>query len=127
MGTRSRATEVLQLIHGNLARPMPVESIGRRKYAFVLRDDYSRAGWMHPLRDKSDAPVVFERWASLITNGTDRTIKTVMFDNAKGPVAVVICHLVKLPWRCGAVFFAEDGAGSEGRYSWCCWPLNYKR
>ena len=45
-GTRTRATEVLQLVHRDLAGPMPVESIGKHKYAFVLCDDYSRAGWI---------------------------------------------------------------------------------
>jgi transposase InsO family protein len=78
---RTRATEPLELIHGELVGPMPVESVGRCKYGFVLMDDYSRASWVLPLRAKSDAPV------KLMENGTGRTIRTVMFDNAREFVA----------------------------------------
>ena len=80
---RTRATEPLQLIHGDLFGPMPNESVSKKKYGFVLMDDYSRASWVLPLRAKSDAPTEFAKWANLVENGTDKTIKTVLFDNAK--------------------------------------------
>ena len=86
-GHRTRSTDILQVVHGDLAGPMPVKSIGKHQYAFLLIDDYSRAGWMLALKEKSDAPIAFELWANRITNGTDKTIKTVMFDNAKELVA----------------------------------------
>ena len=76
-----------ELIHGDLVGPMPVESVSRCKYGFVLMDDYSRASWVLPLRAKSDAPVEFKKWATMMENGTGRTIKMVMFDNAKELVA----------------------------------------
>jgi hypothetical protein len=66
---------------------MPVESVSRCKYGFILVDDYSRAGWVLPLRAKSDAPVEFEKWATMIQNGAGRTIKAVIFDNAREFVA----------------------------------------
>jgi len=50
-------------------------------------DDYSRASWVLPLRAKLDAPVEFEKWAAMMQNGTGKTIRTVMFDNAKEFVA----------------------------------------
>src|SRR5258706_5719515 len=84
---RTRATKPLELIHGDLVGPMPVESVGRCKYGFVLMDDYSRASWVLPLKAKSDAPIAFEAWAVLMENGTDSTIKAVMFDNAREFVA----------------------------------------
>jgi len=40
-----------------------------------------------PLRAKSDAPVEFEKWATMMQDGTERRIKSVMFDNAKELVA----------------------------------------
>jgi len=83
----TRATQVLELIHGDLVGPMPVESVSRCKYGFVLMDDYSRASWVLPLRAKSDAPVEFEKWAAMMQNGTGKTIRTVMFNNAKEFVA----------------------------------------
>jgi hypothetical protein len=36
---RTRAKEALELVHGDLADPMPVESGGGAKYKFVLIDD----------------------------------------------------------------------------------------
>jgi len=84
---RTRATMPLELIHGDLVGPMPVESVSRCKYGFVLMDDYSRASWVLPLRAKSDAPAEFEVWAAKMENGTGSTIKAVMFDNAKELVA----------------------------------------
>jgi transposase InsO family protein len=49
-------------------------------------DDYSQASWVF-LRAKSDAPVEFEKWATMMQKGTGRTIRTVMFDNAREFVA----------------------------------------
>ena len=66
---------------------MPVESVSRCKYGFVLMDDYSPASWVLPLRAKSDAHIEFEVWAAEMENGTGSTIKAVMFDNAKELVA----------------------------------------
>jgi len=59
----TRASEPLEIIHGDLVGPMPVESVSRCKYGFILVDDYSHAGWVLPLRAKSDAPIEFETWA----------------------------------------------------------------
>jgi hypothetical protein len=84
---RTHTTTPLELIHGDLVGPMPVESVSRCKYRFVLMNNYSRASWVLPLRAKSDAPAKFEVWATRIENGTGSTIKAVMFDNAKEPVA----------------------------------------
>jgi hypothetical protein len=84
---RTRATQPLQLVHGDLVGPMPVESIGGHKYGFLLIDDYSRASWVLPLRAKSDAPVEFEKWAKKVENDCGRNLRTVLFDNARELVA----------------------------------------
>jgi len=79
--------EPLEIIIGDLVGPMPVESVSRCTYGSILVDDYSLAGSVLPLREKSDAPIEFEKWATMVQNGAGRTIKTVMFDNAKKLVA----------------------------------------
>ena len=84
---RTRATEPLELIHGDIVGPMPVESVSRRRYGLVLMDDYSRASWVLFLRAKSDAPTEFETWVNLVENASQKKIRTVMFDNAKELVA----------------------------------------
>ena len=45
----------LELLHVDLMGPIPVESIGRKKYAFVIVDDYTRFTWIRFLREKSEA------------------------------------------------------------------------
>ena len=80
---RTCATKLLELIHSDLVSPMPVESVSHCKYGFVLMDDYSRASWVLPLRTKSNAPAEFEVWAAKMENGTESTIKAVMFNNAR--------------------------------------------
>jgi len=45
---RTRTTQPLQQIPGDIVGPMPVESISGRKHVFLLIDDYSRASWVLP-------------------------------------------------------------------------------
>ena len=61
---RTRMTTPLELIHGDIVSPMPVESVSRCMYGFGLMDNYSRASWVLSLRVKSDAPAEFEVWAA---------------------------------------------------------------
>ena len=86
-GQTNTRTEPLELIHGDVVDPMPVESVSKRKYGFVLMNDYSRASWVLLLRAKSDALVEFEKWANLMQNGTGQNIRTFMLNNAKELVA----------------------------------------
>jgi len=58
---RTRATEPLQVIHGDIVGPMPEESIAKKHYALLLVDGYSRASWALFLRYKSDAPVELQK------------------------------------------------------------------
>ena len=67
---------------------MPVESVGKCKYGFVLMGDYSRAQLgVLPLNAKSDAPIEFEKWVNRLQNGTRKNVSTVMFESAKELVA----------------------------------------
>jgi GAG-pre-integrase domain len=56
----TRAKAVLELVHGDLAGLMPVESGGGTKCEFILVDDLSQAGSALPLKAKSDAVDAFE-------------------------------------------------------------------
>jgi len=38
-------------------------------------------------RVKSNAPIEFGKWVNLMENGTDKNVRTVIFDNAKELVA----------------------------------------
>jgi len=84
---RMHATEPLKLIHGDLVGPMPIESVSKYKYGFVLMDNYSQASWVLLLRAKLDVPIKFEKWVNLMENSTKKRVRTVMFDNAKEFIA----------------------------------------
>ena len=72
---RMRAKEVLELVHGDLPGPMPVESGGGAKYEFILVDDSSRAGFALPLKAKSNAVDAFETWLNQVENETGNALR----------------------------------------------------
>ncbi|KAK2429756.1 putative mitochondrial protein [Trifolium repens] len=53
-------SKVLELLHMDLMGPMQVESLGGKRYAFVVVDDYSRYTWVNFVREKSDTFDVFK-------------------------------------------------------------------
>jgi hypothetical protein len=48
-------TRPLELLHIALMGPMQVESMGGRRYALVVVDDFSRFTWIEFIREKSDS------------------------------------------------------------------------
>ena len=71
----------LELLHMDLFGPNAYISIGGNKYGFVIVDDYSRFTWVFFLRDKSEAQVVFKKFARRAQNEFDVKIKRVRSDN----------------------------------------------
>ena len=55
--TTSRVLELLQM---DLMGPMQVESLGGKKYAYVVVDDYSRFTWVSFVREKSEVFAAFK-------------------------------------------------------------------
>jgi len=53
-------SRVLELLHMDLMGPMQVESLGGKKYAYVVVDDFSRYTWVNFIREKSDVFEVFK-------------------------------------------------------------------
>ena len=49
----------LELIHIDLMGPTQTESLGGKKYIFLVVDDYSRFSWVYFLRHKSDVFDIF--------------------------------------------------------------------
>nr|GEZ90656.1 hypothetical protein [Tanacetum cinerariifolium] len=57
----------LHLLHMDLCGPMRIASINRKRYVFVIVDDYSRYMWVHFLRSKDEAPAVIITFLKRIT------------------------------------------------------------
>jgi hypothetical protein len=45
-------SRVLELLHMDLMGPMQFESLGGKRYAFVVVDDFSRFTWINFIREK---------------------------------------------------------------------------
>jgi hypothetical protein len=53
-------SKVFELLHMDLMGSMQVESIGGKRYAFVVVNDFSRFTWENFIREKSDTFDVFK-------------------------------------------------------------------
>lgn len=78
--TTYRATQVLELIHGDFCGPITPSTAAQNRYIFVLIDDHSRYMWTLLLKEKSEAFDRFKRFKALVEQKTGVTIKTFRTD-----------------------------------------------
>lgn len=64
--TATRATQPLELVHSDVARPMSCCSWGGARYLLTFTDDYSRKSWGYLLRNKSQVTSVFIQFKTLV-------------------------------------------------------------
>lgn len=76
-------TRCLELLHMDLMGPMQVESIGRRRYAFVCVDDFSRFTWVDFLRDKSEAFEAFSKLCLRIENEKELKVRRIRSNHGR--------------------------------------------
>jgi hypothetical protein len=57
-----RATEHLELVHGDLCGPITPETHGGKRYFLLLVDDYSRYMWLTLLKTKDEAAAAIRRF-----------------------------------------------------------------
>jgi transposase InsO family protein len=57
-----RATERLDLVHGDLCGPISQPTHGGKRYFLLLVDDKTRFMWVVLLSRKSDTPAAIKRW-----------------------------------------------------------------
>src|ERR1043165_3084374 len=60
MSRHLTTSKVLELLHMDLMGPMQVESLGGKRYAYVVVDDFSRFTWINFIKEKSDVFDVFK-------------------------------------------------------------------
>jgi len=82
-------SKVLELLHMDLMGPMQVESIGGKRYVFVVVDDFSRFTWVNFIREKLDTFHVFKDLCTQLLREKDSAIIRIRsdhgteFENAK--------------------------------------------
>ena len=78
--TTFRATQKLELLHGDLCGPITPPTIGKNKYVFVLIDDHSRYMWTILLKEKGEAFVRFKNFKTSIEQQAETPIKGLRTD-----------------------------------------------
>jgi hypothetical protein len=76
-----RAKGVLVLIHNDVFRPVPVESLGKSMYYVSFMDDFSRNTWIYFLRKKYEVFDKFKEFKALLENQIEKKIKVFGTDN----------------------------------------------
>ena len=65
----------------DLSGPKVVESLGRKRYTLIVREDFSRYTWVYFMRHKSDAAEMFEQFlADTRTDGVPSKVVIVRSD-----------------------------------------------
>ena len=89
-------TKALELLHMDLMGPMQVESIGGKRYVFVLVDDFTRFTWIKFIREKSDTFEVFKELCTQLQREKDSVIirvRVIMVKNLKIRSLLTFAHL----------------------------------
>ncbi|GJV97681.1 zinc finger, CCHC-type containing protein [Tanacetum coccineum] len=77
---RGRSTSPLDLVYGDLCRPITPPTPSRKKYIFLLVDDYSRYMWVYFLNTKDQAFDTFKEYKKTIENELRTTLKMLRTD-----------------------------------------------
>ena len=76
-----RSTRRLEQVHSDVCGPMPVESLGRKRYFVTFIDDFSRCCAVYFIRQKSEVFDKFKEFEAIVTNDTDNNICALHSDN----------------------------------------------
>jgi len=75
-----RSMGVLELIHTDICGPFPVTSVDGFDSFITFTDDYSRFGYIYPIKERSEALDKFKIFKAEVENQLDRKIKVVRSD-----------------------------------------------
>ncbi|KAK2369702.1 secreted RxLR effector protein [Trifolium repens] len=76
-------SKVLEVLHMDLMGPMQVESLGGKRYAFMVVDDYSRYTWVNFIREKSVAFDVFKELCTQIQREKGSNVVRIRSDHGR--------------------------------------------
>ena len=75
-----RSAGTLEIIHTDICGPFPVKSVGGYDSFITFTDDYSRYGYIYPIRERSEALDKFKIFKAEVENQLDKRIKIVRSD-----------------------------------------------
>jgi len=79
--SHERTFAPLELIHNDIAGPLPHMSMTQAKYAVTFIDDFSRYCWVHFLKHKSEVFDLFKVFRALVENQYGRKLKILRYEN----------------------------------------------
>ena len=68
----TKTTDILQLLHFDLSRMLPVTSLGGCSYYMTFTNDFSRKTWIYFLKKKDEAFKWFCTFKALVENQTEK-------------------------------------------------------
>ena len=80
----NRSTTTLEIIHTDICGPFPVKSVDGYDSFITFTDDYSRYGYIYPIKEKSEALDKFKIFKAEVENQHDKRIKIVRSDRGGG-------------------------------------------
>ena len=79
--SESSISEPYHLLHVDLFGPVNIMSIGRKKYALVIVDKYTRYTWVHFLAKKDETAQTLIEHVKLLDKGSKDKVKVIRSDN----------------------------------------------
>ncbi|KAK2451550.1 putative mitochondrial protein [Trifolium repens] len=76
-------SRTLELLHMDLMGPMQVESLGGKRYAFMVVDDFSRYTWVNFIREKSDTFDIFKTLSTQVQREKNCGIVRIRSDHGR--------------------------------------------
>jgi hypothetical protein len=90
----NRSTSTLEIIHTDICGPFPVKSVDGYDSFITFTDDYSRYGYIYPIKERNEALDKFKIFKAEVENQHDKRIKMVRSDRG-GSTTVDTLHMVK--------------------------------
>ncbi|KAK1399686.1 hypothetical protein POM88_009549 [Heracleum sosnowskyi] len=79
--SESSVVEPYHLLHVDLFGPVNVMSMGRKKYALVIVDEYTRYTWVYFLSKKDETAQILMDHVNLLDKGSQHKVKIIRSDN----------------------------------------------
>ena len=76
-----RAQHKLQLIHNDVCGPMHTTSLGGNIYFVLFIDDFSKYGWVYPMKTKAEVFKHFQHFKTMVENELGAKIQILCIDN----------------------------------------------
>ena len=75
-----RSVGILEIVHTDICGPFPVKSVDGYDSFITFTDDYSRHGYIYPIKKRSEALDKFKIFKDEVENQHNLKIKVVRFD-----------------------------------------------